>query len=124
MAIRVGPEDVVKRLGQVPRPSLIAIDGLPCSGKSTGAEAIQAAHGFACVYLDGFVRAEAEWPATRKPAFPFEFIRYDEFVQAVRALKVTGQCTYAPFDWQTLSIATVTRTVTLATPVIVEAYRR
>jgi uridine kinase len=107
-------------LTRPPDPPLIAIDGLPCSGKSTLADKIQPAHGFECVYLDDFVLPDMDWPTRSKPAFPFEFIRYREFIDAVTALASTGRCIYAPFDWQTLTISKVLRTVTLDRPVIVE----
>jgi uridine kinase len=55
-----------------------------------------------------------------RPAFPFEYIRYDEFIDAVRSLASTGECSYAPFDYETLTVSAEPRTVTLARPVIVE----
>ena len=42
MPIRVEPDAVIERLARAPEPPLIAIDGLPCSGKSTLAERIAA----------------------------------------------------------------------------------
>jgi uridine kinase len=60
------------------------------------------------------------WPSRDKPAYPFEYIRYDEFVGAVRALASSGHCTYAPFDWDTLAISDKRRTVTSTRTVIIE----
>ena len=40
---------------------LVAIDGLPVSGKSTLADRLAHELGAAIVYLDDFVRPEAEW---------------------------------------------------------------
>ena len=61
--LRVTVDEVVARLAELAAPTLIAIDGLPCSGKSTLADKIQAAHGFECLYLDDFVRPRDEWPS-------------------------------------------------------------
>ncbi len=51
-------------------PSLIAIDGLPVSGKSTLADRMAAALGAECLYLDDFVKPEAFWPSRTSPSFP------------------------------------------------------
>jgi len=113
-------EEAIERLAQRPDPPLVAVDGLPCSGKSTLADALVARHGYNCLALDDFVRPEDEWRLRARPAFPFEYIRYDEFVHTVRTLASTGECAYAPFDWETLTVSRQLRSVTLATPVIVD----
>ena len=120
MSLRADADEVIARLARAPEPPLIAIDGLPCSGKSTLAERLQHAHGFDCISLDDFVRPEADSPAWRVPTFPFEYIRYAEFVAAVETLAARGECDYAPFDWETLAISGARRRVTLATPVMIE----
>ena len=112
--------EVVERLARPPDPPLIAIDGLPCAGKSTLAETLAERHGYDCLQLDEFVRPETQWPSRVRPAFPFEYIRYDEFIEAVRSLATTGECVYRPFDFETLSVSTERRTVRLTRPVIVE----
>lgn len=117
---RASVEEVVRTIGRLTGPALVAIDGLPCSGKTTLAERLRRAHGLECVWLDEFVRPEAEWPWPRKPAFPFGFVRYDEFLDAVRTLAATGRCRYAPFDFATLTISRELRSVTLDGTVLVE----
>jgi uridine kinase len=101
-------------------PSLIAIDGLPCSGKSMMAERLRMRLSANCIELDEFVLPERDWPAAIKPAFPFEYIRYAEFVEAVQALSRFGSCSFKPFDWNTDRISQESRTVTCEAPVIVE----
>jgi hypothetical protein len=46
MASRMTVAEVVERLARPPGPPLIAIDGLPCSGKSTLAETIAGRYGY------------------------------------------------------------------------------
>ena len=120
MAVRATSDEVVARLADLPAATLIAIDGLPCSGKSTLADKIQTAYGFECLYLDDFVRPRDEWPSSSRAAFPFEYIRYDEFTGAIRTLASKGQCTYLPFDWETLTTSAEPKTLRLTRPVIVE----
>ncbi len=69
-----------------PAARLIAIDGLPVSGKSTLAERLETTLGAQCVYLDDFVKPEAQWTTRSIPSFPFDYIRYDEFLDAVQTL--------------------------------------
>jgi uridine kinase len=101
-------------------PSLIAIDGLPCSGKSTMARRLSERLGAHCIELDDFVLPQQSWPKSIKPAFPFQYIRYGEFVEAVQALSTAGVCSFRPFDWNRLEISPELRTVTWEAPVIVE----
>jgi len=98
---------------------LIAIDGLPCAGKTTLAYGLRALYGFEILHVDEFLRPEADWPS-RKPGFPFPYLRYDEFLTAVTQLAEKGECTYAPFDWETLAVSTKLRHLTTERPVIVE----
>lgn len=67
---------VVKRLPL----RLVAIDGLPLAGKSTLADRLASAVAAQCVRLDDFVRREQEWRSHDQPSFPFDYIRYGEFM--------------------------------------------
>ena len=112
-------EAAIDRIGQS-APSLIAIDGLPCSGKSAMAEhLVQRLRGNS-IQLDDFVLPERDWPKPMKAAFPFEYIRYAEFLEAVQTLATAGRCSFNPFDWSSYQISRQHRTVTRETPVIVE----
>ena len=84
-----------------PGTRLIAIDGLPVSGKSTLAERFETTLGAQCVYLDDFVKPESRWPSRTIPAFPFEYIRYDEFLAAVRTIARGEPCRIQLYDWST-----------------------
>ena len=99
---------------------LIAIDGLPVSGKSTLADLMIEALGAEVIYLDDFVKPEAEWRGRVGPAFPFHYIRYDEFLGAVQALRQNGKCSYFPYDWGTGQPSQTARAVVLDRPVIIE----
>jgi uridine kinase len=103
-----------------PDARLIAIDGLPVAGKSTLAGRIGTALGTEIIYLDDFVKPEAEWHSRTAPSFPFHFIRYDEFLNAVKSLANGGLCSYRLFDWETAKIRDEYRIVRLDRPVIVE----
>lgn len=83
------------------RPALgrVAIDGLPVSGKSTLADRMAGVLNAYCLYLDDFVKPEAQWRSRTSPSFPFASIRYDEFLVAVKSLVQHGSCTYRPYDW-------------------------
>jgi len=84
-----------------PGARLIGIDGLPVSGKSTLATRLATELGATVVSLDDFVRPEAEWRGRTAPAFPFPFIRYTEFLNAVAALS-RGEVARSPrYDWET-----------------------
>jgi hypothetical protein len=76
--------------------ALIAIDGLPCCGKSTLAERLASQFGLATLGFDDFYLPEPFWPADIAPEFPFPFFRITEFRDAVRALKTEGRCSYHP----------------------------
>lgn len=53
------------------------------------------------VYLDDFVRPEGEWRGGAAPAFPFPYIRYDEFLATVTNLAHGEPTRYRPYDWST-----------------------
>jgi uridine kinase len=120
MPKRLNMSEAVALVGGIAEPALVAVDGLPVSGKSTLAERIHDHLGYTAIYLDDFVRPESEWPSRSKPAFPFEYIRYDEFLAAVMTLAQTGACRYHPFDWSTLAVSPSLREVKLDLPVLVE----
>jgi len=98
---------------------MIAIDGLPCAGKSTLATLLVESFGLEAIYLDDFALPPEAWKAA-KVGFPFTYMRYAEFLKAVMSLAETGTCEYAPFDWEKLEVSSVKRTVRLGRPVIVE----
>lgn len=99
---------------------LIAIDGLPLAGKSTLAGRIATALQAECIYVDDFVRPEAEWRSRTVPSFPFDYIRHDEFLGAVKSLATDGRCSYRFYDWNTARLRDEHRIVSLDQPVIVE----
>ena len=90
---------VVSLIGARPDIRLVAIDGLPVSGKSSLAGRLETELGATIVYLDDFVRPEAEWRGKAAPAFPFPYMRYEEFTQAVRALAERRVARYRGYDW-------------------------
>jgi hypothetical protein len=100
---RVSVEKAVARVARGVQPPLIAIDGLPCSGKGTLVTKLKERVDLDCIYLDDFVLPEEHWRSRDHPAFLFQFIRYDAFLDAVRTLAATERCSYYPFDWNTPS---------------------
>jgi uridine kinase len=98
----------------------VAIDGLPVSGKSTLAERLEHTTGAQTIYLDDFVRPEADWRGKVLPSFPFAYIRYDDFLGAVTNLAQHGHCTYHPYDWTTGQASAAARTITRHRPIIIE----
>jgi uridine kinase len=86
---------------------IVAIDGLPVSGKSTLAGRCEAELQARCVYLDDFVRPEAEWRSRIAPSFPFGYIRYAEFMGVVETLARGAACGYRPYDWSTGALGDV-----------------
>jgi uridine kinase len=78
---------------------LIAIDGLPVSGKSTLAERFEAELAATTLYLDDFVRPEREWRGQIGPAFPFDYIRYAEYQAAVETVARGEAVRYRLYDW-------------------------
>jgi uridine kinase len=90
---------VVAMLRERPDLRLVAIDGLPVSGKSMLAERLETELGATTLYLDDFVRPEAEWRGHAGPAFPFPYIRYEQFQGAVTALARGDPARYRRYDW-------------------------
>lgn len=101
-------------------PSLIAIDGLPCSGKTTLAEQLQQQLGAGYLGLDDFILPEQNWTSRNRPTFPFKYIRYKEFVNAIKALATVGEYSFFPFDFDSLQISHQLRTVKLTQPVVID----
>jgi len=102
------------------RARLIAIDGLPVAGKSTLADRMALALAAEQVFLDDFVKPEALWQSHRVAAFPFDYIRYDEFVAAVQAIARGETCRYAPYDWTTGAVSGTLREIPPGARVVVE----
>jgi len=99
---------------------LIGIDGLPVSGKSTLADRLETELGAQVLYLDDFVRPEAEWRGRIGPAFPFEYIRYAEFLAAVQML-AHGEAIRIPlYDWSTGRVGDAHREIRPGGLVVVE----
>ena len=113
-------EKIIARVMQQSPLRLVAIDGLPLAGKSTLADRLALALGTECVRLDDFVKPEAEWRSHDQPSFPFDYIRYDEFVAAVSGLATSGLCSFRPFSFETGSIEREAREVRVDRPVIIE----
>jgi uridine kinase len=113
-------EEVIARVVQQSPLRLVAIDGLPLAGKSTLADRLALAVGAKCVRLDDFVKPEAEWRSHDEPSFPFDYIRYGEFMTAVIGLATGGVCSYRFYNFETGDIELEPREVRLDRPVIVE----
>ncbi|MEO6013590.1 MAG: hypothetical protein ABIQ30_08415 [Devosia sp.] len=113
-------DDIVGRIEQLAAPSLIGIDGLPCSGKSTLAERLEQHFGIETIYLDDFVLPDSQWPRPVSPEFPFPYIRYAEFVRTVQTLASKGDVSFHRFDWASMGASKTPRTVRLDKHVIVE----
>jgi uridine kinase len=120
MPERVSVEEVVTRVSKGVQPPLIAIDGLPCSGKGTLVDKLKERVDLDCVELDDFVLPKEHWPSHHQPTFPFQFTRYGAFLDAVKTLAATGRCSYYPFDWNTLSTSERRRDIRLTKPVVIE----
>jgi len=116
----VSAEMIAAQISQWPSPALIGIDGLPCSGKSTLADTLKKSLRLNSIELDDFALPESEWPPGNRPSFPFPFVRYEAFLQAIRNLATKGECSFYPFDWKTLAISDQLRTIMLSTSVVVE----
>lgn len=83
------------------KAGLVAIDGLPVSGKSTLAERCERELGAVNIYLDDFVRPQNEWRGVVAPAFPFPYIRFDAFLATVTTLARGETAHYQLYDWST-----------------------
>jgi uridine kinase len=113
-------QEVIGRVTQRSGLRLVAIDGLPLAGKSTLADRLAVAAGAQCIRLDDFVKPEAEWRSHDQPSFPFDFIRYSEFMAAVMGLATSGRCSFRPYDFETARIESTVREIRVDRLVIVE----
>jgi uridine kinase len=113
-------QEIIGRVTYRSGPGLVAIDGLPLAGKSTLADHLVVASGAECVRLDDFVKPEAEWRSHDQPSFPFDFIRYDEFMAAVIGLATSGRCSFRPYSFETARIESEAREVWVDRLVVVE----
>ncbi len=82
------------------RPLLIAIDGRPCSGKTTLTMKLAEALDAQAIYLDEFFIPQEQWPKNAKPAFPFFYFRYNEFIGGIKTLAQGKPFHYFAYDWE------------------------
>jgi uridine kinase len=113
-------DDVLALLRGQPNLRLIAIDGLPVSGKSTLADRIERDLGASILYLDDFVRPEIEWRGSATPAFPFPYMRYAEFLSAVMTLARGEPARFRRYDWSTGQLADEQYEIRPGRPTLVE----
>jgi hypothetical protein len=118
MPERVSVEEAITRVSRGVQPPLIAINGLPCSGKGTLVAKLKERVDLDCIEVDDFVLPEEHWPSRDQPTFPFQFMRYDGFLDTVKTLAATGRCSYYPFDWNTLSISKHRRVIQFTKPIV------
>jgi uridine kinase len=103
-----------------PQTRLIGIDGLSVSGKSTLADRLETELGAQVLYLDDFILPEAEWRGRIGPSFPFEYVRYAEFLAAVQML-ARGETICIPlYDWSTGRVGDAHREIRPEGMVVVE----
>jgi len=99
---------------------LIAIDGLPCSGKTTLAAALGQSLDVNFLHFDDFLLSPSSWPGDIRPLFPFPFFRHKMFFDAVRAIARDGICSFFPFDWDSMEISGHLHHVRSDRPILVE----
>ena len=92
---------------------VIAIDGLPLSGKSTLADRLASSFDLEVLGFDGFVLPRNMRPQGLGPGFPFPFFRVEEFRQVVRSVGRGESASYRAYDWRTGRIG---RSPTLIAP--------
>jgi uridine kinase len=102
------------------KDGLIAIDGWPCSGKSTLAKRICEAFGWDCLEVDDFSRPPHEWVGHAAPGYPFPFFRHDAFAAALDDLLTHRACTYHAIDWDADALQDAPKTLTRRGPMIIE----
>jgi uridine kinase len=120
MALHLTMGEAVAQLVALEGRSIVGIDGLPCAGKTTLVDMVLAQRSAGVIYLDDFVRPEADWPSHDRPAYLFEYVRYDEFVSAVRSAAAGEAMPLYPFDWATGRQSEMPRTVAATGLVVVE----
>lgn len=102
------------------KEGLIAIDGWPCSGKSTLAKRLCKTFGWDLLEVDDFSRPPHEWAKNAAPAYPFPFFRHEAFATALDELVTRGACTYHAIDWDADALEERPTTLTRRGPVVVE----
>lgn len=102
------------------RPILIAIDGRPCSGKTTLALQLAESLQASILHLDDFFIPQKDWPIDIHPAFPFPYFRYNEFFKAVKKLASGNPASYFDYDWQTGALSVNQKTISPTAIIIVE----
>lgn len=80
------------------RPLLIALDGRPCSGKTTLARELEKVLDAQVLYLDEFFIPPSQWPQNKTPRFPFFYFRYEEFVKGITLLAAGRPFSYFKYD--------------------------
>jgi uridine kinase len=99
---------------------LIAVDGLPCAGKSTFAALLASKFRLQILDFDNFYLPEEAWPVNVAPTFPFPFFRVTEFYEAVHSLKTKGRCLYRAYHWGTCQISKVAHELHRHGPLVVD----
>jgi uridine kinase len=113
-------EDAITIIAEHPDIKMIAVDGLPSSGKSTFAKKAAEKFGYGYLEIDNFFIDTSEWPHDIKPGFPFPFFRHADLTLVIQNLAATGLAQYFPFDWDAMKISKTPRIVQTTPPLIVE----
>lgn len=100
---------------------LIAIEGRPCSGKTTLAVKLAELLHAETYHLDEFFIPVHQWPADIQPGFPFPYFRYDEFASGIRTLAEGKPFKYFSYDWKLGDISSVpSEIIPGRNPIIIE----
>jgi uridine kinase len=102
------------------RPLIIGIDGRPCAGKSTLTIKLAEALNAQIIYLDEFFIPQKLWPKDAKPAFPFFYFRYNEFLEGVKNLAQGKTFRYFSHDWDNNDLSAEPTIITPDKVIIVE----
>lgn len=118
----VSPDELVREL--TARASgerlLVGIDGRPCAGKSTLVAALETRCTAQTVSLDAFVRPFRDGSPLPSPAFPFPYVRYDEFLDCIRALAAGREVEVSAYDFETDAISAIPITVRATGVILIE----
>ncbi len=114
-------QSILASLSPLDNPALIAIDGRPCSGKTTLACALAETLEAETYYLDEFLIPRNQWSKNIQPCFPFPYFRYDEFVLGIETLAAGKSFQYLPYDFETGELSGVKKEIVPAKkPIIIE----
>lgn len=115
-------EQLLKQLQPFPsqQPILIAIDGRPCSGKTTLTMQLEQALNAQSIYLDEFFIPRRQWPEDHSPRFPFFYFHYEEFINGIKSLAAGKPFSYHAYDWQMDAPSITTTTITPVGVILVE----